>query len=144
MKKLLVLFLLGGTLVCSVYGQTKRQDIITLLDLMGTRSQGAQMFDLMLPSLETLAPQAPAAFWSMLKSKMNTDSFSDLIIPIYDKHFSQDDIRGLIQFYESPLGRKMLEVTPQITEESFAAGQEWGQQLAQDILNELVKQGYYQ
>jgi hypothetical protein len=144
MKKLLVLFVLGGALACSVYGQTKRQDIVRLLELMDARSQATQMFDLMLPSLEGLAPQAPAAFWSMFKSKLDLDSFSDLLIPIYDRNFSQDDIRGLIQFYESPLGRKMLAVTPQVTQESFAVGQEWGQKLAEDILNELVKQGYYQ
>jgi hypothetical protein len=142
MKKLLVLCLLGSAL--TVYGQTKRQDIATLLDLMNTKSQAAQMFDLMLPSLEALAPQAPAAFWTLFRSKLDMDSFSNMIIPIYDRHFSQDDIKGLIRFYESPLGRKMLAVTPQLTQESFVVGQEWGQRLAQDIIDELVKQGYYQ
>ncbi|MDR2136421.1 MAG: DUF2059 domain-containing protein [Treponema sp.] len=143
MKKLLVLCLLGAGLALSAYGQTKKQDIIRLLEISDTKSQASQMFDLMLPSLKDLAPQAPDAFWTVFKSKMNIDSFVELFVPIYDKYFSHDDIKGLIQFYESPLGKKMLETTPLLTQESYGIGQEWGQKIGQDVVNELVKAGYF-
>jgi hypothetical protein len=143
MKKLCILCLLGAGLICSVYGQTKKQDIVKLLDITNTKSQASQMFDLMLPELRQLAPQAPDAFWTLFRSKMNIDSFVDLFIPLYDRYFSHDDIKELIRFYESPVGKKMLEVTPIITQESFGIGQEWGQRIGQEVLNELIKGGYY-
>jgi hypothetical protein len=143
MKKLFALCLLAAAFAFSAYGQTKNQDIARLLKITNTESQASQMFDLMLPSLELMAPQVPDEFWAQFKSKLDLNSFSELLVPIYDRHFSQDDIRGLIQFYESPIGKRMLEVTPLITQESFAAGQEWGQKIGQEVVNELVKQGYF-
>jgi hypothetical protein len=89
-----------------------------------------------------MVPDVPQAFWSTFRTRLDLESFSNLLIPIYDRNFSHDDIKGLIQFYESPIGRKLLEATPQITRESYAAGQEWGLKLGQDLVNELIRQGY--
>jgi hypothetical protein len=142
MKKSLFIFLfMAGTLIAG-YGQTKRADIIRLLDVSNTKTQAAQLFDLMLPSLKMMAPDAPATFWTLFQSKLDMDGFVDLFIPVYDKYFTHDEIKGLIQFYESPVGKKLLAVTPAITQDSYGIGQVWGEKLAQDIINELVKLGY--
>jgi hypothetical protein len=143
MKKLLLIGLIAAGLSASVYGQTKKQDIIKLLDITNTRSLAEQMFDLMLPNIEQMAPDAPSTFWAAFKSKLDIDGFVNLFIPIYDRHFSHDDIKKLIQFYESPIGKKLLNVTPLITEESYRIGEEWGQNLGLEVLNELQRQGYY-
>jgi hypothetical protein len=143
MKKIFLLCIIIIGISSSVSGQSKRQDIIKLLEVSNTRLQAAQMFDLMLPNLKLMAPDAPLALWSMFKSKLDIDGFVNLFIPVYDKHFSHDDIKKLIQFYESPIGKKSLDVMPLITQESYHIGEEWGQKLALDVLNELMKQGYY-
>lgn len=143
MKKIILVLFMMASISSHVFSQTKRQDIITLLEVTNTKLQAAQMFDLMLPSLKLIAPDVPLTFWTMVKSKIDMDSFANLLIPIYDKHFSHDDIKKLIQFYQSPIGKKLLDVTPMITQESYKIGEEWGQQLAIDVLNELRKQGYY-
>jgi hypothetical protein len=143
MKKLVVLCLVGVAVVCSAYGQTKRQDIVRLLEITDTRAQALQTFEILMPSLKAMAPQVPDAFWTLFESKMDIDGFVELFIPIYDKYFSHDDIKEMIRFYESPIGRKMLEVTPLLSQESAAVGQAWGQKLGQEIVNELIKQGYY-
>ncbi len=41
----------------------------------------------------------------------------ELLVPIYDKHYSLDDINALIAFYQTPTGRKTLEVQPLISTE---------------------------
>jgi hypothetical protein len=142
MKKALFVFLFAAGTVIAGYGQSKRADIVKLLDVSNTKMQAEQLFDLMLPSLKTLAPDAPAAFWTVFQSKLNMNSFVDLFVPVYDKYFTHDEIKGLIQFYESPVGRKLLEVTPAITQDSYGIGQAWGEKLAQDIVGELIRQGY--
>jgi hypothetical protein len=143
MKKIFFICLIAAGLAASVYGQTKKQDIIKLLDITNTRLQAVQMFDLMLPNIEQMVPDVPATFWDIFKSKLDIDGFVNLFIPIYDRHFSHDDIKRLIQFYESPIGKKLLDVTPSLTQESYRIGEEWGQNLALEVLNELRKQGYY-
>ena len=143
MKKLILSCLLIAGISSFCYSQTKRQDIIRLLEVSNVRSQASQMFDLMLPDLITLAPNAPSAFWNSFKSRLDIDSFVNLFIPIYDRYFSHDDIRSLIEFYESPIGRRLLDVTPSMSQESYRIGQEWGEKTAIDIINELIKQGYF-
>ena len=46
----------------------------------------------------------------MSKKLVNED-----MVNIYDKHFTQDEVKDLIKFFESSTGKKMLDKTPQIT-----------------------------
>ncbi|MDR0642848.1 MAG: DUF2059 domain-containing protein [Treponema sp.] len=142
MKRSLFVFLFIAGMAVAGHGQTKRADIVKLLDISNTKMQAAQLFDLMMPSLKTIAPDAPVTFWTMFQSKLDMDSFVDLFIPVYDKYFTHDEIKGLIQFYESPIGKKLLAVTPLITQDSYGIGQAWGEKLARDIIEELIEQGY--
>lgn len=43
--------------------------------------------------------------------------------PLYDKYFTADEIRDLIQFYRSSTGQKVLAVTPEMSAESVAITQ---------------------
>jgi hypothetical protein len=78
----------------------------------------------------------------MFREKLDIDDFVKLYVAIYDRHFSHQEILDLIQFYESPLGRRLVEETPGITQDSMEAGQEWGMRLGEKIMLELKKSGY--
>jgi uncharacterized protein len=41
----------------------------------------------------------------------------DIYVPLYDKYFSQSDLQSLVNFYESPVGQKSLDVLPKLVEE---------------------------
>ncbi|MCL2282266.1 MAG: DUF2059 domain-containing protein [Fibromonadales bacterium] len=143
MKKLSLALLVTLCAVFSAYGQTKKQDIIKLLDVTGAKAQMAQMADMMIANMQASVPTVPQEFWTKFKTGLKSDSFIDLLIPIYDKHLSHDDVKKLIQFYESPIGKKIVQVTPQITQDSYVVGEQWGKKLAADIMAELAKQGYF-
>ena len=63
--------------------------------------------------------------------------FIDLIIPVYAKHFTNEELDGLIAFYESPVGAKTVRVMPQITREAMQIGQAWGQSLGPTIVERV-------
>ena len=44
---------------------------------------------------------------------------------IYAKYFTIDDIKGLIAFYSSDLGKKLIATLPNLMQESMQAGQQW-------------------
>ncbi|MBR0871751.1 DUF2059 domain-containing protein [Bradyrhizobium tropiciagri] len=71
---------------------------------------------------------------------------SEAIAIVYANNFSPDDLRGLITFYKSPVGQKLLEKTPAVTQQSLLAGQKFGQSVAvelrQRIIEELRKKGH--
>ena len=56
-----------------------------------------------------------------------------------DKYFTHDDIKGLLSFYQTELGKKTIKVLPQIVQHSWKAGQLWGQSLAPLIQERLKK-----
>ena len=70
----------------------------------------------------------------------------DRVIPIYDRHYSHNEIRALIKFYESPLGKKMASTRPEITKEGIVVAEEWVRYLEplliQAIEKSLEKEGY--
>jgi len=43
------------------------------------------------------------------------------MIPVYQKHLTKGDVDGLVAFYSSPTGEKMLKEMPAIMSESMQA-----------------------
>jgi uncharacterized protein len=115
----------------------KRQDIRRLLEATGSAKLGQQVLAQMLDSFKSMHSNVPEEFWDQILQEFDADSMIQLIIPIYDKHLTHDDIKGLLAFYESPLGRKMVEATPDITKESLTAGQQWGMEIARKVQKRL-------
>jgi len=143
MKKIIFVFILViGTSFFNVYGQTKNDDIIKLLKISGSDKLADQMMIAMIPQFKKIVPSIPDIFWEKFKEKLNMDDFLYLCVPIYSKYYTHDDIKQLIKFYESPLGKKMVEVTPLLSQETMVIGQKWGEKLGQDIVNELINEGY--
>jgi hypothetical protein len=67
--------------------------------------------------------------------------YIEMAVLIYDKYFTHDDIKGLLSFYQTELGKKTIKVLPQIVQQSLKAGQLWGQTLG-PIIQERVKKRF--
>jgi hypothetical protein len=48
----------------------------------------------------------------------------------------------IIEFYQTPVGKKYAEKTPLIMQESMQVGQQWGMKIGQEFQNKLQEQGY--
>jgi len=87
----------------------------------------------------------PKEFWDEFTVEVNKDAINQLVklvLPIYQKHLTEADLLGVIAFYETPSGKKFAEKTPLITQESMLAGQEWGKQIGQRVVDKLKDKGY--
>jgi hypothetical protein len=87
-----------------------------------------------------MVPKLMEAFGSRLPELI--DQFADL----YAKHFTADEIRQVETFYNQPVWRKMLQLTPQLAQESMRMGAAWGGKIDQEIrgrmIEELRKRGH--
>jgi hypothetical protein len=131
----------------AIFSQTsenpaKRADIIRLLRMTGASNGAEQAVDLMLPSLKQAMPQVPVQVWQELRSEVREEDMIELTYQIWDKHFSHQEIRDLIRFYQTPVGQKIIRETPALQQESLAAGQRWGNQIVARLLNRLREKGY--
>jgi hypothetical protein len=118
----------------------KQKDIRRLLKITGSGELGTQVLVQMLGNMKKSMPNVPDKFWTDFVKEVRTDELLDLIVPIYDRNLTQDDVKELIKFYESPTGKKFVAVLPQITQQSMAVGEKWGRELAERIVKKLQSQ----
>ena len=60
-------------------------------------------------------------------------SLIDLLVPVYKKHFSEQDLKDAIEMYKTPIGKKISEKTPVIAQETMQASMQWGMELSQKM-----------
>ena len=126
----------------------KEAEIRQLLALTGASSLANQAMDNMEKSMRPLMTSSlPAGeyreqlvnlFFQKFHEKRESTKLLDLIVPIYDKYYTDQDLKGLIALYQTPLGQKMLTVLPKIMAESQAVGGQWGQQLGRECMMEVL------
>lgn len=57
----------------------------------------------------------------------------DALVPVYQKHLSIQDLKDGIGMYQTPIGKKIAEKSPQITQETMGVSMEWGMQFSSKI-----------
>jgi hypothetical protein len=55
----------------------------------------------------------------------NGGEIRDRQIALYAKYFTQEDVKGMLAFYETDLGRKAIAAMPSLTREGAAMGEQW-------------------
>ena len=127
MKKLLI----AATLLLSVQFASAqsadfKNDVIEYIKLSGSAAQVTAVLDPMLEQLKL--PQDKSAD---LRKEIEA-TLPDLYNKMADvmmKHYTHDDVKKMIEFYNSPVGKKIQEVSPKMTKDQMKAGQDWGMQL---------------
>lgn len=126
----------------------KEADIRRLLEIAGTKALVIQNMDAMTRSIKPLLTSSlPSGeyreklvelFFAKFSSKADTQHLLDLAVPIYDKNFSDQEIRGLIEFYQTPLGQKAISTLPKLSAEMQEEGRKWGEALGRDTMMEVL------
>jgi hypothetical protein len=128
----------------------KEADIRSLMELVGARDlvqDGANTA--IEQSREKLLATVPNneqgqafvnAFATSYEKRFDVDQVTDQLVTVYDKHYTDDEIKGLLQFYGSPLGQKVAAEMPRINREIQAAVRVAGSKAARESLAEMKKQ----
>jgi len=125
----------------------KEADIRKLMDLTGANSLGEQLMSAGMEQFRASvldsqpdnprAKQFVDAFEAGFQKHFDARSLNETEIPIYDKFLTAEDLKGLLEYYSSPLGRRMLKILPEIAQESQAVGFSLGQKAAQQTMEDL-------
>jgi hypothetical protein len=141
-KSLLILSFCVLSLSANAQSTSKSQKINQLLELTGSGKMAIQMINQMTTSFKTSYSKAGDKFWEDFKNEVKAEDLEKMIIPIYDKYYTESDIDQLIVFYNSPVGKKMISTMPQVMQESMIAGQAWGKQISEKVLEQLKAKGH--
>lgn len=125
-------------------------DVGKLLNVVGADSVGARVASVMLSQiLDDLRQQQPqisdqtvATMKRVLEDELARSLQADGglradLVRIYASYFTREDIAALLNFYGTDVGRKLLALMPQISEETARAGQQWAMRDMPRILGVL-------
>lgn len=106
---------------------SKEADIRSLLELIGAKdavqdaaTAATEQYRAMVMETAANSDRAQAftaAYLAEFQRKFDANGVNEQLVGIYDKHFSQEEIRGLLEFYGSPLGQKVAAEMPKIARE---------------------------
>lgn len=80
------------------------------------------------------------SFIESYKKKFDVDQLTEQLVAIYDKHYTDDEIKTMLQFYGSPVGQKVAAETPKIGREIQAGSRATGAKAAKEALQALKAQ----
>lgn len=125
MKKILlsIAFLLVAQITIAQDASLKA-DVLKLISISGADAQ-----------IKLVKPKILSMILENKKENFSKDfdasipGLLDKMANIYMEIYTADDVKAMIVFYESPVGKKMSEKAAELGQKSMQAGQEWSQEL---------------
>ncbi len=140
--------------IAGVVGMDERmRDQQSIVELMRIRPSYPQMMEFAVSEQTDLSEQDrqlllarlgdfdafAERFRALFAERLN---FSEIIeavyLPLYDKYFSEEELREMLAFYRTPLGRKSIEVMPALMQEAGAGVEVAVRPLAVGLIQEIV------
>lgn len=127
-----------GEVAARSAAQSPNADVQKLLEVSGALKLGRQMASLtaeqVMKAMAAAGPEMPARARQIVTELIDAEFERAFVADgpmgkglarIYARHFTTEEIRGLIAFYESPLGRKVTDTLPAVSQESMQVAMEW-------------------
>jgi len=125
---LCIAVILVASIVVKAQTEPTDADIIKMQQVNGSAGSVDAMYPRIVAQLKAAKPGVTDEQWAAVKKEVFDVEIAELskqLIPIYKKHFTQEEVKAIIAFYESPIGKKLAEQTPLISTESMQISQVW-------------------
>ena len=88
--------------------EAKRERLRKLMSLAGSEEQMKAMFTQLMAQLRSAFPQISDKEFHDLVELLDYSELREIIVSIYEQHFTPDEIQQLVEFYQTPLGKRLL------------------------------------
>jgi len=155
---------LAATVACAclaVGGLARAQTPAALAsakELVALKGGGA-MFDPLIPGViervkNTFVPTNPQLIGQLneVAAQLNKEyapkraDILNEVAKVYAQHFTEAELKEILAFYKSPVGRKMLAEEPKAIDQSLKAAQDWAAKFSEVVIErfrvEMKKKGF--
>jgi hypothetical protein len=122
--------------------ERKRALALQVMEVTGATAAGSQVVDSLMAQIKPAYPTVPEELWVEVSSSFDVDEIIELSIPIYMRNFNESELAELVAFYQSSLGRKVIERMPVVMQESMLAFNGWNRAKAMEVIERLKAKGY--
>ncbi|MDZ7900368.1 MAG: DUF2059 domain-containing protein [Arcicella sp.] len=135
MKKIVSTTMLALIVCYSSYSQTKKENLTELFKLMEVDKMMDKMYGSIIPMMQSQMRKSVPDSLQTTKSKammddnmkvimeeskkMASDFLNNDMVGIYEKNFSDQEVKDLVAFYKTSTGKRMIEKTPAIQQETM-------------------------
>jgi hypothetical protein len=129
----------------SQQSNTYKQTLIKMMEVSGSAQTFKASIDGMIKIFKSQKPDVPQEVWTEFEDtfvKSASLELVDMLLPVYQNHMTEADLKNLIIFYQTPTGKRFAEKSPLIIRDSMQVGQEWGARLGQVFAERLKEKGY--
>jgi uncharacterized protein len=137
--------ILLATSLASAQGLSKEAKIERLLDVTNGQATMNQVFEQMktamapaipanaTPEQRAKAQELQSKILDLMKSQMSWEKVRPAYVKAYSETFSEEEINGILAFYESPAGRAMQAKMPMFISKVMALAQAQASELMPEI-----------
>lgn len=129
MKKLVLAFLLVLTAQVGIAQDTFKADVQKVVQLTGSAAQA----EVAKKQIVTMIPEAKKAQFSKEFDALVPEYLTSLE-KYYMETYTHDEIKQMIKFYETPVGKKITANARGLAEATTKAAQDWGTKLQNLIM----------
>jgi hypothetical protein len=111
-----------------------------LVETLRVADQALQIMEQQLPAQRASSPGVPEKSWDMFlqTARSRRAELVDGYAQIYSRQFSIDEMRQLIAFFGTPIGKQFLDRQPAMMRDGMAMGQQWGMKLGGEVAQKLA------
>lgn len=148
MKQLFTSFIFLNFITIVAFGQvdsTYAKTLHKMFEVNGSKASIQVIFDQMFQMQRQHSTYIDAEVWDEFEKefkKYSMDDLFEMLVPVYQKYLTREELEEIIAFYETPVGRKFAENTPALTQETMQVGQKWGMQIGEKIDSSMIEKGY--
>jgi hypothetical protein len=124
--------------------KTYENEINKLFNMMGFNfgAIASQMLEAGIENAQEQNPNFTEADFTELRYVTSHNKAIEILrtqyATVYNRHYSREEIAGLIAFYESPVGCKSVQANPQIDQDIGSAFQDYFNSLRKEVEDELT------
>ena len=128
-----------------------KEQLKKLFEVIGVQKQMQSILTSMTSSMQQMMPSAgelsekqkdgmsklQAELFGKILSPQFIDSYLDMMVPAYQRHFTKSEVDQIIAFYSSPAGQKFVNEQPALLQEIFPKVLPMIQQHMQEVMKEM-------
>ena len=128
MKKAISIIVLGlSVLISSAHAQEDAKlkladKLLIVMEMQKTIEQSFGAVKNMIPNQGNASAEAQDVI-NMIIKELSWDNIKTDYIKLYAEVFTEDELKGLIHFYESPIGKAYIKKQPELTQKSMMLSQ---------------------
>ena len=115
------------------------------MEVSGSKTTLKAQFPLIMNNLRKMLKDISDDVFAKIEAKFQVVFLKravELYAPFYERYYTLEDIKGLIAFYETELGRKVARTTPSLSTDLYKAGEQLGIMILKSIVEDLRTEGY--